>query len=206
MLIMVSGPIKCEIVFVGRSNVGKSTLFSNLFGLKVRKGKKPGTTIEPNFFQFGDFLLTDMPGFGLIQGRDQNLNERIKDFIVQYIEQNGNRIILAVQVVDGKSFGEIAQKWDSRGEIPVDVEMFSFLKEFSPVLLAVNKMDGVKAEEKDKKLNEITQWLGMDPPWSDWSNTVFPISAKKKEFGPLKNRIKEVLIENKRHDKVKILK
>lgn len=203
---MVSGPIKYEIVFVGRSNVGKSTLFSNLFGLKVRKGKKPGTTIKPNFFQFGDFLLTDMPGFGFIQGMDRSLNERVKDFIVQYIEQNGDRIILAVHVVDGKSFGEIAKKWDSRGEIPVDVEMFSFLKEFCPVLLAVNKMDSIKDKDRDKKLNEIVQWLGMESPWNKWSNTVFPISAKKEDFGSLKNRIKEVLIENKIHDKVKILK
>ncbi len=203
---MVSGQIKSEIVFVGRSNVGKSTLFSNLFGLNVRKGKKPGTTIKPNFFQFGDFLLTDMPGFGLIRGMDRDLNERVKDFIVQYIEENGDRIILAVHVVDGKSFGEIAEKWDSRGEIPVDVEMFAFLKEFSPVLLAVNKMDAVKEKDKDKKLDEIAQWLEMEPPWSNWSDTIFPISAKKNDFGGLKNRIKEVLIENKRHDKVKILK
>lgn len=205
---MVSGPIKCEIVFVGRSNVGKSTLFSSLFGLRVRKGKRPGTTIEPNFFQFGDFLLTDMPGFGFIHGMDRDLNERIKDFIVQYIEQNGDRIILAVHVVDGKSFGEIAKKWDDKGQIPVDVEMFDFLKEFSPVILAVNKMDAVKGRDKDKdrKLNEIARWLGMDPPWTDWSNVIYPISAKKGDLGSLKNRIKEVLIENKRHDKVKILK
>ncbi|MFP3909092.1 MAG: GTP-binding protein EngB [Archaeoglobaceae archaeon] len=203
---MVSGPINCEIVFVGRSNVGKSTLFSHLFGLKVRKGKKPGTTIKPNFFQFGDFLLTDMPGFGFIQGMDRDLNEKVKDFIVHYIEQNGSRIILAVHVVDGKSFGEIAERWNKRGEVPVDVEMFSFLKEFSPVLLAVNKMDAVKEKDKDKKLNEICRWLGMDPPWTDWNNAIFPISAKKSDFGDLKKKIKEALIENKRHDMVRILK
>ncbi|MFO7967504.1 MAG: GTP-binding protein EngB [Archaeoglobaceae archaeon] len=203
---MVSGPVRSEIVFIGRSNVGKSTLFSNLFGLKVRKGKKPGTTIKPNFFQFGDFLLTDMPGFGIIRGVDRELSERVKDFIVHYIEQNGDRIILAVHVVDGKSFVEIAEKWDSRGEIPVDVELFSFLREFSPVLLAVNKMDAVKDKDKNKKLDEIAQWLGMTPPWSNWGSTIFPISAKKKDFDGLKDRIKEVLIENKRHDKVKILK
>lgn len=203
---MDSGRVNCEIVVVGRSNVGKSTLLSNLFGLKVRKGKKPGTTIKPNSFQFGDFLLTDMPGFGLIRGASKDLNEKVKDFIVQYIEQNGDRIILALQVVDGKSFVEIAEKWDSRGEIPVDVEMFSFLNEFAPVLLVVNKMDAIKDKEKDENLNEIARWLGMDPPWANWNDVIFPISAKKSEFGSLKSKIKEVLIESKRHDMVKILK
>jgi len=43
------------LVFAGRSNVGKSTLFSSLFGVKVRKGKKPGSTIKPNFFRAGDY-------------------------------------------------------------------------------------------------------------------------------------------------------
>jgi GTP-binding protein EngB required for normal cell division len=87
-----------EIVFAGRSNVGKSTLFYQLFGFKVRRGKRPGTTIKPNQVIYRDLILTDLPGFGYISGVTRDFNERVKDFIVEYIEKNSDRIVLAVQV------------------------------------------------------------------------------------------------------------
>ncbi|HPJ84471.1 MAG TPA: 50S ribosome-binding GTPase, partial [Methanothrix sp.] len=36
-----------EIVLIGRSNVGKSTLFRQLTGKKVRVGRRPGVTVGP---------------------------------------------------------------------------------------------------------------------------------------------------------------
>lgn len=103
-----------EIIFAGRSNVGKSTLFSALFGVKVRKGKRPGTTIKPNQVRYRDLIITDLPGFGFISGVDRDFNERVKDFVVRYIEENAERIVLAIQVIDGKSFLEIAERWEKR--------------------------------------------------------------------------------------------
>jgi small GTP-binding protein len=194
-----------EIVFAGRSNVGKSTLFYQLFGVKVRKGKRPGTTIKPNQITYKDLIVTDLPGFGYISGVGKEFNERVKDFIVRYIEENADRIILAIQVVDGKSFLEIAERWEKRGYIPVEVEMFEFLNEVCPkVFLAVNKMD--KVDNPDETLDAIAEKLGMMPPWTDWKHVIFPISAKKGKIENLREAIKKRLIEIKRSDLIPVLK
>ena len=194
-----------EIVFAGRSNVGKSTLFSQLFGVKVRRGKRPGTTIKPNQIKFKDLLVTDLPGFGYISGVNREFNERVKDFIVRYIEENADRIILAIQVVDGKSFLEIAERWEKRGYIPVEVEMFEFLNEVCPkVFLAVNKMD--KVDNPDETLDAIAEKLGMIPPWTNWRHVIFPISAKEGKLDNLREAIKSRLMEIGRSDLIPVLK
>ncbi|XP_061923742.1 GTP-binding protein 8 [Entelurus aequoreus] len=58
-----------EVCFIGRSNVGKSSLIKALFSLcpnvEVRISKKPGHTKKMNFFKVGRaFTLVDMPGYG----------------------------------------------------------------------------------------------------------------------------------------------
>lgn len=58
-----------EVCFIGRSNVGKSSLIKALFSLtpevEVRISKTPGHTKKMNFFKVGrSFTLVDMPGYG----------------------------------------------------------------------------------------------------------------------------------------------
>ncbi|KAK5890825.1 hypothetical protein CesoFtcFv8_014308 [Champsocephalus esox] len=58
-----------EVCFIGRSNVGKSSLIRALFSLtpevEVRVSKTPGHTKKMNFFQVGRaFTIVDMPGYG----------------------------------------------------------------------------------------------------------------------------------------------
>lgn len=64
-------PEVSEIVFVGRSNVGKSTLINALLGRKVaRVSAKPGKTRSVNFFRVDAerrFCLVDLPGYGYAQ-------------------------------------------------------------------------------------------------------------------------------------------
>jgi len=194
-----------EIVFVGRSNVGKSTLFFQLFGVRVRRGKRSGTTIKPNRIKFKDLTITDLPGFGYIAGVSREFNERIKDFIVRYIEENAERIMVAVQVIDAKSFLEVVERWERRGMIPVDVEMFEFLNEFGfDVLVAANKMDKVK--NPDETLNGIVEKLGMHPPWFLWKHIVYPISAKRGDVDNLREGLKRIFIKHRRHDLIPVLK
>jgi GTP-binding protein EngB required for normal cell division len=177
-----------EVIFAGRSNVGKSTLFSSLFKVEVRRGKKPGTTIKPNTIKAGNVLFTDLPGFGYIYGVERSLNERIKDFVVRYIEENADRIVCAVEVIDAKSFLEIAERWEKRGFIPIEIEMFDFLNEFDfRVMVAANKIDRV---DDIQVLDRIVEKLGMDPPWTKWRHVIFPTSAKKGEVENIKKALK----------------
>lgn len=56
-----------EVAFVGRSNVGKSSLLNALAGKRglAKVSKTPGRTQQFNFFNLGDrFMLVDMPGYG----------------------------------------------------------------------------------------------------------------------------------------------
>ncbi|KAG7215730.1 hypothetical protein INR49_021951, partial [Caranx melampygus] len=58
-----------EVCFIGRSNVGKSSLIKALFSLtpevEVRVSKTPGHTKKMNFFRVGKaFTIVDMPGYG----------------------------------------------------------------------------------------------------------------------------------------------
>lgn len=173
-----------EVVLVGRSNVGKSTLFRSLTGKNVRVGKRPGITLAPTEFQLGRLIYVDMPGYGFMLRRGSAEQERVKDVIVRYIEEHSSTILVAVEVIDASSFLEIADRWEKRGEVPVEVEMFGFLEELGldPVL-AANKMDRIA--NPDQALDWIVDRLGMPSPWTQWSDRVAPISAKRGEIEAL---------------------
>ncbi len=161
-------PAKHEMVFIGRSNVGKSTLMRDLVGAKVKIGRKPGVTQKPNYYEYDDMLITDMPGYGYMHGVEKAKQERIKDLIVKYFEDNASRIVCAVQVIDAKSFIDIVDRWDGRGEIPIDIELNDFLHELGiDVVVAANKMDKIPYSERDAILDGICVRLHMLPPWRE---------------------------------------
>ena len=63
-------PTMPEIVFVGRSNVGKSSMINAVLGRKAlaRTSSTPGKTVSINFYGIdGKVLLTDLPGYGYAQ-------------------------------------------------------------------------------------------------------------------------------------------
>jgi len=171
-----------EIVLIGRSNVGKSSVIRQLTGRKVPVGKRPGVTRRINRYEIGDLDIVDMPGFGFMSGVSRARQEKTKTEIVSYLEMNKGRIALALEVVDARSFHESAERWEARGQIPVDVEMFHFLQELElKPLLVVNKIDLIYPEERDAVLDDISQRVGLTPPWRQWSDVIVPISAKTGE-------------------------
>lgn len=181
-----------EIIFVGRSNVGKSTLITALTGKKLRVGRRPGVTRKPLQVPYQDFQITDMPGFGFMSGVSAESQDAIKDSIIHYIEDNAGNIALAVMVVNATSFAEIVDRWIGRNEIPVEVELFEFLRELNiDVIVAANKIDKVK--DIDKTLDGIAERLGMIPPWRQWLDMIVPVSAKKGEIMGLKKLIQKKL-------------
>lgn len=193
-----------EVVLVGRSNVGKSTLMRELTGHKFDTGGKPGVTRSPNHYDWAseDFVLTDLPGFGFMSGVPEEHREQIKTDIVRYIEEYADNILVGVLVVDGKSAVDIIDRHSGEDEVPYDVEMFYFLRDVGiPVVVAVNKMD--KVDDEDERLNELADRLGLHPPWEQWQDTIAPISAKRGNVEALNEAVKDHLHDQKRDDLLK---
>ncbi len=167
---------------IGRSNVGKSSVIRQLTGKRVRVGKRPGVTRRISRYRCEKIDVVDMPGFGFMVGVSREQQERTKTEIVRYMEQNREKILLALEVVDARAFLEIAERWERRGHIPVDVEMFSFLQELglNPIVV-VNKIDLIYPEERDALLDEICEKFGMPFPWRQWRDIIIPFSAKTGE-------------------------
>lgn len=183
-----------EIIFVGRSNVGKSTLIRSLTGKSVPVGRRPGVTLKPLHLQFNDLLITDMPGFGFMSGVKERKQDIVKTKFVRYIEQNKDNITIVILVLDAKSFAQVVDRWEGRGEIPIDVEMFQFLRELDiDVIAAVNKVDKIK--DIDDVMDGVAVRLGLLSPWRQWLDILAPVSAKKGDIKAV-----TVLIRNRIHD------
>jgi small GTP-binding protein len=178
-----------EVVLIGRSNVGKSTLFRELTGKKVKVGRRPGITQWPFKVQVGSVFYVDMPGYGFMKYASRKDQDRTKDLIIEYFEEHASEILLAIQVIDAASFMDIANRWEDRGEVPLEIELYEFLRDLGmDVVLAANKMDRIA--NKDEGLDAIVERLGMLPPWRQWSDKVAPISAKSGQIEPLQRIIK----------------
>ena len=190
-----------EVVLVGRSNVGKSTLMREITGHSVPTGQKPGVTRQPNHFDWTseDFMVTDLPGFGFMSGVEDDHREAIKTDIVRYLEENADEILAAVLVLDGKAAVDIIDRHSSDDEIPHVVELFYLLEELGiPAIVAVNKMD--KVDDRDERLDQIADRLGLLPPWKQWQDTVAPITAKQGRIEALNDAIRTRLeAEKKEH-------
>ncbi len=171
-----------ELVLVGRSNVGKSSVIRQLTGKRVRIGKRPGVTRRPYRYRCGELDVVDMPGFGFMAGVSRERREQIKTGIVRYLERNRKNILSALQVIDVRAFGQIVERWEQRGQVPVDVEMFQFLRELElrPIVVA-NKIDLIYPEERDGVLDDVCEKLGLSAPWRQWLDIIAPISAKTGE-------------------------
>lgn len=92
-----------EIAFLGRSNVGKSSLISNLCsrpGL-ARSGKTPGKTRELNCYLINkSFHFVDLPGYGYARLPDQ-VRTRLGKLIESYL-QGRDSLACVVQLIDSR--------------------------------------------------------------------------------------------------------
>jgi len=190
-----------EVVLLGRSNVGKSTLMRELTGHDVAAGKRPGVTREPNHYDWAgaDFVITDLPGFGFMEGVPEDVREEIKTAIVQYVESHAEQILVGVIVLDGSAVVEIIDRHSGPDSVPHDIELFHFLRDVDvPPVLAVNKMD--KVEHRDERLDAIAERFGLFPPWQQWQDTIAPITAKRGNIEALNDAVREHLHEAGRDD------
>lgn len=155
-----------EFAFIGRSNVGKSSLINTLCGSKIAMtSSTPGKTRLVNHFLINDsWYLVDLPGYGYAKmgrkGREE-ISEVIKDYILHSAEM----VVLFVLI-------------DSRHDIgKVDIDFIAELGEHGiPFAIIMTKCDkqgpNVLAAqvEKDKAIL-LQQWEDLPPIFCSSSQT-----------------------------------
>lgn len=144
-----------EIVFSGRSNVGKSSLINKLVNRKslARVSATPGKTATINFFRMDECRLVDLPGYGYAK-----VSKSEKDRWARLVEgyfAAGRKIALVVQLVDMRH--EPTQD---------DVDMINFLIDAGlPIVVALTKADKLNRTDTEKQtalFEELFQEAGVD--------------------------------------------
>ncbi len=89
-----------EIVFAGRSNVGKSSLINKLFNRKnlARVSSVPGKTVTINFYKGDGAVFADLPGYGYAKRNDSE-KKRWASLMESYF-RTGRDIRLVILLVD----------------------------------------------------------------------------------------------------------
>lgn len=93
-----------EVVFVGRSNVGKSSLMNALMQKKdlVKTSSKPGKTRTANIFLVnGKYYFTDLPGYGFAK-LGQETKQDLDALISWYLEEKSYAIKQVFLLLDAK--------------------------------------------------------------------------------------------------------
>ncbi|HEX8652901.1 MAG TPA: ribosome biogenesis GTP-binding protein YihA/YsxC [Pyrinomonadaceae bacterium] len=92
-----------EIAFLGRSNVGKSSLINSLLGVKglARTSRTPGRTQALNFFLINKrFRFVDLPGYGYARV-PKNMRAGWGEMASNYLAKR-DLLVLSIQIVDSR--------------------------------------------------------------------------------------------------------
>ncbi len=156
--------LKPEIVFSGRSNVGKSSLINKIVGRKAlaRVSATPGKTGTINFFDVGSFKLVDLPGYGYAKV-SQSEKKRWADLVEGYFAQT-REFCLIVQIVDMR-----------HPPTKDDIQMIDFLYNAGfDFMIVLTKKDKLNKTQTEKRLESLKTEL------ADYSDIkLFPFSALK---------------------------
>jgi len=140
-----------QVAFVGRSNVGKSSVINTLVGMKdlAISSSTPGRTLQLNFFLINeDTYFVDLPGYGYSK-QSLKFAEKMRKMIMWYLEQNEKKPKKVILIIDGNV-----------GPTKFDLEMMELLQENKyKIIVVANKMDKVKNSELSKKKKGIIEKL-----------------------------------------------
>ena len=156
-------PERMEFAFIGRSNVGKSTLINKLVNRKAlaRVSGVPGKTATVNFYQADDVFLVDLPGYGYAK-TSKSEQERLKKLIFGYLTADRD-LRLVIQLLDMRH----APSAD-------DVQMINQLIDNEiPFIIVFTKADKLNKTERQTRMKAFEQEI----PCFEEIHTV-PFSAK----------------------------
>ena len=156
-----------EIAFVGRSNVGKSSLMNTLLRRKglAKTSNTPGKTQTINFFDINEKIyFVDLPGYGYAKV-SKVLRDNWNQVMMDFLEQR-EPLRLVVMLVDARH-----KPSDN------DLHMLELLDEAQvPVLIAATKIDKLKQSQRKKNIDTIRRTLDLDD-----DAYVLPFSSVSKE-------------------------
>jgi GTP-binding protein len=143
----LNGRAEGRVAFVGRSNVGKSSLINRVIGAKLAQtSAQPGKTRALHFYDWidGKKIIVDLPGYGFAkQSKDDR--DQWAALISDYIAADPG-LECAIVLIDARN-----------GPTDKDLDAIDFLRSESiPMLFAITKIDQWKTQsEKVKRRREI---------------------------------------------------
>jgi GTP-binding protein len=157
-----------EVAFVGRSNVGKSSIINTLLNRKslARVGNTPGKTRQINFYNVNNnFYLVDLPGYGFANV-SKDMKASWENIIETYLySRKQNNLKLVVMLVDIR-----------HSPSKDDIVMHQWLRGFGlEALIVATKSDKITRSQINIRINDIKKVLQMDS-----SAKVIPFSSQNR--------------------------
>jgi GTP-binding protein len=159
-------PVLPEVAFLGRSNVGKSSVINSLLGNKIAKtSSTPGRTRSINFFEIRwpgkpepELIFTDLPGYGYAK-ISREISQQWPGFIDPYLKERAC-LALCIVLVDVNVPPQ-----------PADRQLLDFLSGIGrPTLIVATKSDRLSGNQ----LRNALQTFAREYPESH----ILPFSAR----------------------------
>lgn len=159
-----------EIAFLGRSNVGKSSLINSLVGTKIAKtSNTPGRTQTINFFDLRrpgkphpELFFVDLPGYGYARV-PKELSTQWSQFIDPYLKSRSS-LALCLSLVDV-----------SVPPQALDIQLLAWLRHHErPCMVIATKADRISNNQLRKSLAVLSEALNVE------ADLMIPFSAKSR--------------------------
>jgi GTP-binding protein len=141
-----------EVAFVGRSNVGKSSVMNRMLGRKglAKTSSTPGRTRAVNYFLINRrYWFVDLPGYGYAKAAKDDRREWAA-LVESYLRDALPRLRL-VQLVDSKV-----------GATPLDLQAYQYLSSLgASLIVAATKLDRVPRGKRAATLHTMRGALGL---------------------------------------------
>ena len=142
-----------EIAFLGRSNVGKSSLINSLLGVRglARTSRTPGRTQSLNFFLINDrFRFVDLPGYGFAKVPEP-IRKQWQKIATEYLAKR-KQLVLSIHIVDSR-----------HKPAELDLQLHEWLDYYQkPHIIVATKSDKLSQNELRKNTKRAETTLKSD--------------------------------------------
>ena len=154
-----------QIVFAGRSNVGKSSVINRLVNRKnlAYVGSSPGKTRQVNYYRIDERLyLADLPGYGYAKVSHEE-RARWGKLMERFFRQEAGRLTAGVLIVDAR-----------HKPTADDVMMRGWFRDSGcPLIVTANKLDKLKKSQIEPALKLVRETLELNT-----GDVLIPFSAQ----------------------------